>query len=61
MQEQRDNINMSVVLYIIGGLVLLYWVNSMSTAQYNRPRIINENGSIILIIGIACIITGYLI
>lgn len=52
---------MSILLYILGGGVLAYWGFSMSQPQSNRPRVVMENGGIILVVGIALLAIGFLV
>ena len=52
---------MSILFYILGGIVLAYWGYSMAQPQWNRPRVIIESGGVILIVGIALLVIGFVI
>lgn len=52
---------MSIVFFILGGVVLAYWGYSMSQPHWNRPRVIWEKGGVILIAGIVLIAVGLMI
>jgi len=52
---------MNILFYIVGGIILAYWGYNMSQPEWNRPRVIWENGGVILMVGIALIVVGFMV
>jgi hypothetical protein len=52
---------MSIVLFVLGAVVLGYWILSIKEPHYNRPRIIWEHGGKILALGLALVAAGFFI
>jgi hypothetical protein len=52
---------MSILFYILGGIVLAYWGYSMTQPQVTRPRIIIYYGGVILVVGIALLVVGFIL
>ena len=59
--RQQENQTMSILFYILGAIVLAYWGYSMAQPQWNRPRVIMENGGVILIVGTVLLVIGFVI
>ena len=51
---------MKVLFYLLGGIILAYYGISMNTQRGNRPRWILEKGNLILSIGIALMVLGFI-
>ena len=51
---------MDVLFYILGAIVLTYWILSMSQPPYNRPMIIMEKGTVVLTVGIGLFVVGFI-
>lgn len=52
---------MSIIFYILGGIVLAYLGYSMTLPRWDRPRLINEKGGVVLVVAIALLVTGSVI
>ena len=52
---------MAMVFYIVGAIILVYWIRGMIQPAWNRPRIILEKGPAILGLGIVLLILGYIL
>ncbi|MBF0605884.1 MAG: hypothetical protein HQL07_19590 [Nitrospirae bacterium] len=50
---------MSIIFYILGGIVLAYWGFSIYQPSSNRPSVMRENGGIIFAVGIAPLAIGF--
>jgi len=52
---------MSILFFILGGIILAYWGFSMNQPMWNRPEIIRRNGGVIVVIGIILSTVGFMI
>jgi len=49
---------MSVLFFILGGIVLVYWFLNIIQPIFNRPEIIRRHGWVIFLVGLALLLLG---
>lgn len=52
---------MSIIFFVLGGLVLAYFGYCMTLPQFTRPLLILRNGGAVLVVGIVLIIIGVML
>ena len=52
---------MSVLFYILGGIVLIYWGYCMNLPLEARPVLILKNGGMVLVVSIALFMIGFVV